>query len=60
VARPELRAIRGATVTERVDDRLMGPYGAWILLILFATGALGAVLAPITGLLTTLLFNMAL
>jgi len=41
-------------------DRLMGPYGAWILLILFATGALGAVLAPITGLLTTLLFNMAL
>ncbi len=41
-------------------DRVIAPYGAWILLVLFATGALGAVLFPITNLLTTLLFNMAL
>ena len=38
----------------------MVPYGAWILLALFATGALGAVLSPITSLLTTLLFSMAI
>ena len=41
-------------------DRIMVPYGAWILLALFATGALGAVLSPITSLLTTLLFSMAI
>lgn len=39
--------------------RLIEPYGAWILLILFATGILGAVIGPFVTLLTQLLFSMA-
>jgi Zn-dependent protease len=39
--------------------RLIEPYGAWILLILFATGALGVVIGPLIRLLTQLLFAMA-
>jgi Zn-dependent protease len=38
--------------------RIMEPYGSWILLILFATGVLGMVVSPLTGLLTAVLFNM--
>ncbi len=30
-------------------DRVMEPYGQWILLILFATGLLGQITSPITG-----------
>lgn len=30
-------------------DRLVGPYGQWILLVLFATGLLGQLTSPITG-----------
>jgi Zn-dependent protease len=38
--------------------RVMGPYGQWILLLLFATGVLGMVLSPITHAVTSLLYAM--
>jgi Zn-dependent protease len=38
--------------------RVVEPYGAWILLILFATGLLGVVIGPVTTLLTQLLFKL--
>ncbi len=41
-------------------DRLVEPYGQWILLILFATGVLGWALAPFTRALYTFLFRLAL
>ncbi len=39
-------------------DRIVEPYGQWILLILFATGVLGWLLSPFTGALTALLFRL--
>jgi Zn-dependent protease len=39
-------------------DRIAEPYGQWILLILFATGALGWILSPFMILLTNLLFRV--
>ena len=39
--------------------RFVAPYGGWILLLLFATGALGAVLGPIEAGLTRFLLNLA-
>jgi Zn-dependent protease len=32
-----------------VYDRIVEPYGQWILLILFATGILGSIVSPISG-----------
>ncbi len=40
-------------------DRVIQPYGGYILLILFATGALSFVLGPLTDLLTSVLLAMA-
>lgn len=39
-------------------DRYVTPYGAWILLLLFATGVLGAVLSPFTNLVQILLYTI--
>ena len=39
-------------------DRIMEPYGQWILLILFATGVLGRLLSPFTGTLATFLLGL--
>jgi Zn-dependent protease len=39
--------------------RFVAPYGGWILLLLFATGALGAVLGPIEKVLTRFLLELA-
>ncbi len=39
--------------------RVVEPYGGWILLLLFATGALGALIVPIERTLTTLLLDLA-
>jgi Zn-dependent protease len=41
-------------------DRIVEPYGQWILLILFATGILGRIIGPFMSFLTRLLFNLAL
>lgn len=41
-------------------ERLVEPYGQWILLVLFATGALSWALAPFTRALYTFLFRLAL
>jgi Zn-dependent protease len=41
-------------------DRIVEPYGQWILLILFATGVLGWVLSPFTQALYTFLYRLAL
>jgi Zn-dependent protease len=41
-------------------DRVMEPYGMWILLILLGSGALTAVLGPILSLVMTLLFRVVL
>jgi Zn-dependent protease len=41
-------------------DRVVEPYGSWILLILFMTGLLGRVVHPLIGLFTHLLFRLAL
>ncbi len=41
-------------------DRLVEPYGQWILLILFATGILGRLLGPLLTFVTQLLFDLAL
>jgi Zn-dependent protease len=40
-------------------DRIMEPYGQWILLILFATSVLGRVLSPFTSALATFLLALA-
>jgi Zn-dependent protease len=40
-------------------DRIVEPYGQWILLALFATGALGFVLSPFVRGLSTFLFQIA-
>ncbi len=40
-------------------DRVMEPYGQWILLILFATSILGRVLSPFTSALAAFLFALA-
>lgn len=40
-------------------DRVVEPYGQWILLALFATGALGFVLSPFIRALSTFLFQIA-
>ncbi len=40
-------------------DRVMEPYGQWILLILFATSVLGRVLSPFTTALSTFLLGLA-
>jgi Zn-dependent protease len=39
-------------------DSLMEPYGQWILLILFATGLLGAITSPISGFITNVLYRL--
>ncbi len=39
--------------------RVVEPYGAWILLILFATGLLGMVLGPIQSVITGVLLSLA-
>ena len=39
-------------------DRLMEPYGQWILLLLFATGLLGRLTSPLTGALVGALRNL--
>lgn len=41
-------------------DRVVEPYGHWILLILFATGALGWLLSPFVRTLSTFLYRLAL
>ena len=41
-------------------DRVMEPYGTWILLILFVTGILGFVLFPVMGLVVRALRQVAL
>ena len=41
-------------------DRVVEPYGQWILLVLFATGALGWVLSPFVHTLSTFLYRLAL
>jgi Zn-dependent protease len=41
-------------------DRIVEPYGSWILLILFATGILGRLLAPFVHILSNFLFHLAL
>jgi Zn-dependent protease len=40
-------------------DRIMEPYGQWILLILFVTGVLGRLLSPFTGVLASFLLGLA-
>lgn len=40
-------------------DRLILPYGSWILLLLFASGGLNLLLGPPTRLLMALLFSLA-
>jgi len=39
-------------------DRIMEPWGQWILLVLFMTGVLGFLLAPFRVFLTSLLFSL--
>jgi len=39
-------------------DRVMEPYGVWILLILLGTGVLSALLGPVLSLVTALLYRM--
>ena len=41
-------------------DRVVGPYGSWILLILFATGALSSLVSPVIRFLRDILFRIAL
>jgi Zn-dependent protease len=41
-------------------DRVVEPYGHWILLILFATGVLGWLLSPFVRALSTFLYRLAL
>jgi Zn-dependent protease len=41
-------------------DRVVEPYGPWILLVLFATGVLGWILSPFTGTLYVFLRGLAL
>jgi Zn-dependent protease len=41
-------------------DRVVEPYGQWILLILFATGVLGWFLSPLVRTLSTFLYRLAL
>lgn len=41
-------------------DRVVEPYGQWILLILFATGVLGFLLSPFVHALSTFLYRLAL
>lgn len=41
-------------------DRVVQPYGQWILLVLFATGALGWALSPFVKAISTLLYRLAL
>jgi len=41
-------------------DRVVEPYGQWILLILFATGVLGWLLSPFVLALSTFLYRLAL
>jgi Zn-dependent protease len=41
-------------------DRIVRPYGSWILLILFATGALSVVIRPLMRLLLGILYRVAL
>ena len=41
-------------------DRVVRPYGSWILLILFVSGALSAVVSPVIGFLKDALFRIAL
>jgi Zn-dependent protease len=41
-------------------DRVVEPYGQWILLILFATGVLGWLLSPLVRTLSTFLYRLAL
>jgi Zn-dependent protease len=41
-------------------DRIVRPYGSWILLILFATGALSIVIRPLMRLLLGILYRVAL
>ena len=41
-------------------DRIMGPYGSWILLILFVSGALSSVVSPVIVFLRDILFRIAL
>jgi Zn-dependent protease len=41
-------------------DRLVEPYGQWILLILFATGVLGWILGPFVRVLSSFLYRLAL
>jgi hypothetical protein len=40
-------------------DRIVRPYGPWLLLILVATGALGQVIRPIVRFLREALFALA-
>jgi Zn-dependent protease len=40
-------------------QRLVGPWGSWILLLLVVTGALGSLLGPLTGGLSRMLFSIA-
>jgi Zn-dependent protease len=39
-------------------DRVVEPYGQWILLILFATGVLGMLLLPFVQVLSTILYRL--
>jgi Zn-dependent protease len=41
-------------------DRVVQPYGQWILLLLFATGALGWALSPFVKMISTFLYRLAL
>jgi Zn-dependent protease len=41
-------------------DRVVEPYGSWILLILFMTGILGRIVGPLVSMFTHLLFRLAL
>lgn len=41
-------------------DRVVEPYGQWILLVLFATGVLGWVLSPFVHTISTFLYRLAL
>jgi len=41
-------------------DRVVEPYGQWILLALFATGVLGWLLSPLVNVLSTFFFRLAL
>jgi Zn-dependent protease len=42
-----------------VYDRVVEPYGHWILLLLFATGVLGLLLSPFINVMSDLLFRLA-